>query len=130
MNHFAIVAAIAIALCAGCQRDAGEAPAPAGSTDGSGQQASTPAAADADITTVQPVLRWECDAGVALTTKAMPRDRAISLGLHEGERKLPQVPSASGEKYQDGPITFWRKGGTAIYERTPAPPIDCRLASA
>ncbi len=80
--------------------------------------------------TVQPVLRWECDGGVALTTKAMPRDRAISLGLHEGERKLPQVPSASGEKYQDGPITFWRKGGTAIYERTPAPPIDCRLASA
>ncbi len=130
MHHFAIVAAIAIALCAGCQRDAGDAPAPTRSTDGSGQPAPAPADPDPGIATVQPVLRWECDGGVAFTTKNLPRDRAISLGLHEGERKLPQVPSASGEKYQDGPITFWRKGGTAIYERTPTPPIDCRLASA
>jgi membrane-bound inhibitor of C-type lysozyme len=75
------------------------------------------------------VLHWECNGGMALTTKYLPRDHAISLGLHEGERKLPQVASASGEKYQDGPITFWSKGGEAIYERTPAPPIDCRLAS-
>lgn len=76
----------------------------------------------------QPVLHWECDGGMALTTKHLPRDHAISLGLHEGERKLPQVASASGEKYQDGPITFSRKGGEAIYERTPASPINCRLA--
>jgi len=65
---------------------------------------------------------------MGLTTKYLPRDHAISLGLHEGERKLPQVASASGEKYQDGPITFSRKGGGAIYERTPASPINCHLA--
>jgi membrane-bound inhibitor of C-type lysozyme len=47
--------------------------------------------------------------------------------VHEGERKLPKVASASGEKYQDGPITFWREGSTATYERAPAPPIGCRL---
>ena len=123
MRRYNLFASIALVLCAGCQRDAGTP-----------ERASTESAASPPVTVVapedaatQPVLHWECDGGMALTTKYLPRDHAISLGLHEGERKLPQVASASGEKYQDGPITFWSKGGKAIYERTPAPPIDCRL---
>ena len=124
MRRYILLASIALVLCAGCQRDAGTP-----------ERASAESTASPTATVVapenaanQPVLHWECDGGMALTTKYLPRDHAISLGLHEGERKLPQVASASGEKYQDGPITFSRKGGEAIYERTPASPINCRLA--
>ena len=126
MRRYILLASIALVLCAGCQRDAGTP-----------ERASAESTASPNATVVapensatQPVLHWECDGGMALTTKYLPRDHAISLGLHEGERKLPQVASASasGEKYQDGPITFSRKGGEAIYERTPASPINCRLA--
>jgi len=126
MRRYILLASIALGPCTGCQRDPG-APQPADSPATTAAPAATvPAPEDA---TAQPVLRWECDGGTTLTTKYLPRDRAISLGLHEGKRKLPQVASASGEKYQDGPVTFWREGGDAIYERTPAPPIDCRLGS-
>ena len=125
MRRYTLLASIALLSCIGCQRDAGT------SERASGESTATPAATvpAAERATAEPVLRWECDGGATLTTKYLPRDRAISLGLHEGERKLPQIASASGEKYQDGPITFWRKGGNAMYERTPAPPIDCRLES-
>ena len=125
MLRYILLASMTLVLCAGCHRDAGTS-----------ERASAESAASPTATVVAPedaathrVLHWECDGGMALTTKYLPRDHAISLGLHEGERKLPQVASASGEKYQDGPIAFWSKGGEAIYERTPAPPIDCRLAS-
>jgi membrane-bound inhibitor of C-type lysozyme len=127
MRHLTIAATIAIALCTACERDAGNAAS-------TGKEAqSKPAVAatmpDAGATAAPQVARWECDGGAVLTTKYLPRDRAIALGMHEGERKLPQVVAASGEKYQEGPITFWRKGDAAIYERTPAPAINCRLAS-
>src|SRR5688500_11240261 len=124
MRPYILLASIALVFCAGCQRDAGT-PARA-SAEGTASPTATVVAPEDAAT--QPVLRWECDGGMALTTKYLPRDHAISLGLHEGERKLPQVASASGEKYQNGPITFSRKGGEAIYERTPASPINCRLA--
>ena len=51
---------------------------------------------------------------MTLTTKfsaTRPRDLARSA---RGRAQLPQVASASGEKYQDGPITFWRKGSRAV----------------
>ena len=124
MRPYILLASIALVFCAGCQRDAGT-PERA-SAESTASPTATGVAPESAAT--QPVLRWECDGGMALTTKYLPRDHAISLGLHEGERKLPQVASASGEKYQDGPITFSRKGGEAIYERTPASPINCRLA--
>ena len=125
MRYYILLASIALVPCTGCQRDGGT-PERASGESTAAPVATVPAPKDA---TTQPVLRWECDGGTTLTTKYLPRDRAISLGLHEGERKLPQVASASGEKYQDGPITFWRKGSEAIYERTPVPQVDCRLAS-
>ena len=126
MPRYILLASMTLVLCAGCQRDPGT-PEPTASPPPT-SAASAPVST-AEEGTTQPVLRWECDGGATLTTKYLPRDRAISLGLHEGERKLPQVAAASGEKYQDGPITFWRKGDSAIYERTPTPPIDCRLGS-
>jgi membrane-bound inhibitor of C-type lysozyme len=125
MQRIVPIVLVALILGAGCDRKPEPAPS-AGTQSVVAPVAPPPAANDA---TAEPVLSWECDGGTTLTTKYLPRDRAISLGLHEGERKLPLVPAASGEKYQDGPITFWRKGSTAIYERTPAPQIDCRLAA-
>jgi len=123
--RYAWLASVALIACAGCERDAAT-PKRSAAADG---------AARPDATAIPPpdaapqlVQRWECDGGTELTTKYLPRDRAISLGLHEGERKLTQVASASGEKYQEGSITFWRKGGSAIYERAPAPQVTCRLA--
>jgi membrane-bound inhibitor of C-type lysozyme len=127
MRCFTIVATIAMAFATGCQRDEGSA-VPAGEAVDSPPPAA-PAAPDATSATEPLVLRWECDGGTALTTKYLARDEAISLGMHEGERKLPRVISASGDKYQDGPITFWRKGDEAFYERAPAPPVNCRLAT-
>jgi membrane-bound inhibitor of C-type lysozyme len=126
MRHFTAVATIAIALSTGCQREAGDAVVTGSADDSSPAAAAAPEFATA---TASQVARWECDGGTVLTTKYLPRDRAIALGAHEGERKLPQVVSASGEKYQEGPITFWRKGDTAIYERAPAPAIGCRLVT-
>ena len=102
MRRYILLASIALVLCAGCQRDAGT-PERASAESTASPTATVVAPEDA---ATQPVLHWECDGGMALTTKYLPRDHAISLGLHEGERKLPQVASASGEKYQDGPITF------------------------
>lgn len=128
MRHFTVAATIAIALCAGCQRDSGDA-APVGAAGDAPPAASAAAVPDPGTAAAPQVARWECDGGAALTTKYLPRDDAIALGLHEGERKLPRVIAGSGEKYQDGPITFWRKGDTALYERAPAPAISCRLAS-
>jgi membrane-bound inhibitor of C-type lysozyme len=121
-------ASVALIVCAGCERDAKAPESTAAAPDGATAAAS--AGTSSSDAAPQPVQHWECDGGTELTTKYLPRDRAISLGLHEGERKLPQVASASGEKYQEGPITFWSKGGSAIYERAPAPQVACRLSGA
>jgi membrane-bound inhibitor of C-type lysozyme len=111
---------------AACQRRTGEPAADAGKAGDSAPSGTTGVPAATDESAIQPAVHWECDGGLTLTTRYMPRDRAISLGLHEGERKLPQVRSASGEKYQDGPITFWAKGTNATYERVPTPAVNCR----
>ena len=124
IDRHAWLVLLALVACPGCERGGGapERDASAGGVEATTATATTPDAA------LQPLRHWECDGGFELTTKYLPRDRAISLGLHEGERKLAQVASGSGEKYQEGPITFWSKGDTAIYERAPAPQIACRLA--
>ena len=113
-----------VLFAAGCGRDAA-------TPERTADSAATPVPTETaqPDTAPQAVQRWECDGGTELTSMYLPRDRAISLGLHEGERKLPQVTSASGEKYQEGPITFWRKGGSATYERAPAPQVACRLVT-
>jgi membrane-bound inhibitor of C-type lysozyme len=125
IGRHAWLISLVLVAAPGCERGGG-APERNASAGGAAVTASTTTTQDA---APQPVRHWECDGGIELTTRYLPRDRAISLGLHEGERKLAQVASGSGEKYQEGPITFWSKGDTAIYERAPAPQIACRLAS-
>lgn len=60
---------------------------------------------------------WECADGRRLNMKNLFRESAITLEMHEGPRKLPQVEAASGARYSDGSITFWTKGGTATLEQ-------------
>ncbi len=70
---------------------------------------------------------WNCDGDLTLRMKNLLREGAITLEMHEGGRKLPQVVSASGAKYSDGSLTFWTKGDTATLERAGAAPVQCRL---
>lgn len=69
---------------------------------------------------------WECDGGLTLRMKNLYRENAITLEMHEGPRKLPQVVSASGAKYADGSLMFWTKGSTAMFERQGSPTVNCR----
>jgi uncharacterized membrane protein len=73
---------------------------------------------------------WDCDGQLRLRMKNLYRENAITLEMHEGPRKLPQVVSASGAKYSDGSLTFWTKGATAIFERQGSAPVNCRESRA
>lgn len=108
----------------GCQR-APDAPAPAAST-----AAPQPPATSSPETQSPPgVLQayvWQCENGQTIRMRNLLRENAITIDLHEGGRKLPRVPSASGAKYSDGSLTFWTKGGSALFERSGEAPVDCR----
>lgn len=69
---------------------------------------------------------WDCDDGASLTMKNLLRENAIVLDLHEGPRHLPQVVSASGAKYDDGSVSFWTRGDTAMLERKGSAIVNCR----
>lgn len=120
------------AALAGCSRKTDETPsatqptAPAATT--AGQPAPEPAAAPAEDVPegVLLVYVWDCDDGTSLTMKNLFRENAIVLDLHEGPRHLPQVVSASGAKYDDGSVSFWTKGDTAIFERKGSAVVNCR----
>jgi len=145
----AVLLLAALSTLAGCQRspDPSSSPsaAPAAATGPSApaaQAAGETSAPAATATSVPPaddvpppegVLRayvWECDGGLTLRMKNLYREGAITLEMHEGPRKLPQVVSASGAKYSDGSLTFWTKGSEASFERAGAPPVQCREARA
>lgn len=123
-----------LAAVAACQRDdagrTGEPGAvPEPTTESTAPAESTAATVPADDRPPEGVLRayvWECDDGATLTMKNLFRENAISLSLHEGPRRLDQVPSASGAKYADESLAFWTKGGTALLERKGEPGINCR----
>jgi putative lipoprotein len=130
-----IAAALLVAtltMVAGCNRGGEEAAAPVASTPPAAVAPPVEAPAPAPAEEPAPpegVLRayvWECDGGVKLNMKNLFREDAITLDMHEGPRKLPRVPSASGAKYSDGSITFWTKGGTATFERAGSAPVECR----
>ena len=88
--------------------------------------------ADEGTTAVQPpqgvllAYVWDCDDGTSLTMKNLLREKAIVLDLHEGPRRLPQVVSASGAKYDDGSVSFWTRGDTAMFERKGSAIVNCR----
>jgi uncharacterized membrane protein len=91
----------------------------------------TPPSADSDVLPPEGVLRayvWNCDGGLTVKMKNLYRENAITLEMHEGPRKLPQVVSASGAKYSDGSLTFWTKGDSATFERQGSAPVQCREA--
>jgi putative lipoprotein len=121
-----------LATLAGCNRGGEEAAAPVASTPPAAVAPPVDALAPAPAEEPAPpegVLRayvWECDGGLTLNMKNLFRENAITLDMHEGPRKLPLVVSASGAKYSDGSLTFWTKGGTAIFERAGSAPVECR----
>jgi uncharacterized membrane protein len=124
----AIALLAALATLAGCKRASEEPAAPI--TEPPVAVTPTPAVAPhGDEGPPEGVLRayvWECDGGLTLNMKNLYRENAITLDMHEGPRKLPQVVSASGARYSDGSITFWTKGGAATLERAGSAPVECR----
>jgi len=59
------------------------------------------------------VVRFDCDT-LALT--ASFHDDHAMIELPERTWTLPQVVSASGARYSNGPVTFWNKGREATFE--------------
>lgn len=122
----------ALATLAGCKRAGEEVAAPVVVEPPAAVEPVTAAPAAAppvDDAPPEGVLRayvWDCDGGLTLNMKNLYREDAITLDMHEGPRKLPQVVSASGAKYSDGSITFWTKGSTATFERAGSAPVECR----
>ena len=120
------------AALAGCGRKADETPnatqptSPAAIT--ARQDESEPATAPVEDVPEGVLLAyvWDCDDGTSLTMKNLLREDAIVLELHEGARHLPQVVSASGAKYDDGSVSFWTKGDTAMFERKGSAIVNCR----
>jgi putative lipoprotein len=68
---------------------------------------------------------WDCDDGTSLTMDNLLAERAIALQLPDGPRRLPQVVAASGVKYDDGAVSFWTKGNTAMLQRKDGPVVNC-----
>jgi uncharacterized membrane protein len=135
MHPSASAAAAALLLVAlptltGCDRGGDEPAAEAAGDPAAPAPSAPPAdAAPADVPPPAGVLRayvWECDGGITLRMKNLYRENAITLEMHEGPRRLPQVVSASGAKYSDGSLTFWTKGDTATFERQGGTPVHCR----
>ena len=122
----------ALATLAGCERASEEAAAPVvGAPPAAIEPLAAAPAAGPPVDDVPPegVLRayvWECDGGLTLNMKNLFRENAITLEMHEGPRKLPQVVSASGARYSDGSMSFWTKGSTATFERAGSAPVECR----
>lgn len=121
-------------LLTGCQRGAeppattAELPGPAGAVTPSPETGTIPTAGDG-ADPPEGVLRayvWNCDDGRTLHMKNLYREDAITLELHEGPRKLPHVPAASGAKYADETLTFWTKGEEALFERKGQAGVNCR----
>jgi membrane-bound inhibitor of C-type lysozyme len=131
ITHASLLAA-ALATLVGCKPAGNEAAAPVVAEPAviaaaaTGAPASAPPADEAPPEGVLRAYVWECDGGLTLNMKNLFRENAITLDMHEGPRKLPQVVSASGARYSDGSITFWIKGGTATFERAGSAPVECR----
>jgi uncharacterized membrane protein len=131
MRPFAATASPALLVAgllalAGCSRTAD---APAAKTEPTGPPAvPTLPTAPAEASPPEGVLLayvWECEDGRRLNMKNLFRESAITLEMHEGPRKLPQVVAASGAKYSDGSLTFWTRGDSATWEHQ-GTTVECR----
>ena len=124
-GSLALVLAVALSLAA-CQRAAEPPVAVEAAPPPATESAPAVLPDDAPPEGVLHAYVWECDDGLTLDVRNLFREDAVTIALHEGERKLPRVVSASGAKYADETITFWTKGGEATFERKGTPPVNCR----
>jgi putative lipoprotein len=82
----------------------------------------TPVRAGAEPTGPPPLRAhvFECAVGpgpvILSQAEAAEHGEAIDLMLPDGRRRLPRVPTASGERYAGGGVSFWSKGREATLE--------------
>jgi membrane-bound inhibitor of C-type lysozyme len=71
---------------------------------------------------------WQCTDGQEFLMRNLLRERAITLGLQDGEHRLEQTISASGVRYADAGenMVFWTKGDTATLERVGSAAVRCQ----
>jgi putative lipoprotein len=71
---------------------------------------------------------WQCTDGQEILMRNLLRERAITIGLPDGEHRLEQTVSASGARYAnaDATIVFWTRGDTATLERRGSAVVPCR----
>jgi len=136
LHVWLILLACAVSL-AGCRRGTDDAAVTASAAPAATAPApsATPAAASVESPASPPggvllAYVWDCDDGTSLVMQNLLAERAISLELPEGTRRLPQAISASGAKYDDGSLVFWTKGDTAMLERAGGPTVNCRESRA
>jgi len=120
-RHLAgLVLGCSLLTASGCQQAAPPSPppAPADASDAHPVSAREPRVLRAHV--------WACEDGSTLHTSNASDGDAVILHLPDGDRRLPQVPAASGAKYEDASTLFWTRGDEATVERRPGPPQTCR----
>lgn len=123
--------AVSITVLSGCGRTTGDdSTVPAAATAAASRPVVAAMPAASPPAGVLMAYVWDCDDGTSLTMDNMLAERAVSLRLPEGPRRLPQVVAASGVKYDDGSLSFWTKGDTAMLQRKDGPVVNCRESRA
>lgn len=74
--------------------------------------------------TLEQNLHYQC--GSEKIEVLMISQEVIKLTRKNGKWILKQTRSASGAKYENGPLTFWIKGKEAMLEERGAKPITCK----
>lgn len=72
-----------------------------------------------DIPEIPKMARYNCEEGVPMVVRFETRgERGLAFVSIDGspERRLRQIPAASGTKYSDGEYTVWTKGRNAVLE--------------
>jgi membrane-bound inhibitor of C-type lysozyme len=128
MRSILPLAITALALL-GCQRKEQQPASPPAAEVAPAAAPAPAAVTTAEGTPPAGVLRayvWQCEDGQTLRMRNLFREKAVAIDLHEGMRKLPQVVSASGARYEDNAVIFWTRGSTATFERKGAPAVKCQ----
>jgi membrane-bound inhibitor of C-type lysozyme/uncharacterized membrane protein len=73
---------------------------------------------------------WRCEDGSTLGTRVLKDTGRLELRVDGSRQSLPPVVSASGARYEDAAWLFWSRGAEALFQRKPAPPVNCIEARA